>query len=323
MKKLILLLAISILALGCSSSDDSGSSSCPKPTNLDVNNITNTTATFSWSYEVDSALFQIEYGPFGFTQGSGTTLTIPEPYVHIENLLEQTQYTFYARVFCNESNEYSSWSTPFNFVTLNYNPYCNDPGNLYVQPYNNSVSYNYIDLAWSDGDFDGSQIQHGTEGFTLGSGTITTYDETIYPSNARISGLNSDTSYDFYVRNTCGESGYSSWVGPVTHSTLEDPLNPSCLDPINFTLDQIYTTAQGSDVLVFSWDSMNGENTWQLHKVGSGDPIGSGTTIDTSYNPIQLTNHTYTDAVYDFYIRANCGTNGYSDWVGPITVTGP
>lgn len=321
MKKFILLFAISVFALGCSSSEDSDSSSCSKPAGLDVNNLTNTTASFYWYSDVDSALFQVEYGTFGFTQGSGTILTLPESNVHVEDLLPQTQYTFYTRVFCNETEAYSNWSTPFNFVTLNYNPYCEDPGNLNVQLYNDSVSFNHIDLSWSGGDFDGSQIQYGLEGFALGSGTINSYNTT-YPSNARISGLNADTSYDFYVRNKCGDSGYSSWIGPLTQSTLEEPLNPSCLDPMNFTLDEIYTVS-GSDRLVFSWDAMNGENTWQLHKVGSGQPVGSGTTIDTSYNPIQLTNHTYTGVVYDFYVRANCGIDGYSDWVGPITVTGP
>lgn len=323
MKKLVLLFAISILAFSCSSGDDSDSSNCSKPTNLDVHNLTNTTATFSWSTDIDSALFQVEYGPFGFTQGSGTILTVPETYVHVQDLLAQTQYAFYVRVFCNESGEYSNWSTPFNFVTLDNNPFCDDPGNLYAQQYNDSVSHNHIDLSWSDGDFDGSQIQYGLEGFTLGNGSILTLDQTIYPSNARISGLNADTSYDFYVRNICGDAGYSSWIGPLTHSTLEEPLNPSCLDPVNFTLDQIYTTSGGADVLVFSWEAMNGESTWQLNKTGYNDAPGSGTIIDTSYNPIQLTNHTHTGAAYHFYVRAYCGTDGYSDWVGPITVTGP
>ena len=319
MKRIFFVFAISILAFSCSSGDDSDSSNCSKPTNLDVHNLTNTTATFSWSTNVDSALFQVEYGPFGFTQGTGTILTVPENYVRVNDLLSETQYTFYARVYCNESEAYSNWSTSFNFITLDYNPYCEDTGNLYVQTYNNSVGYSHIDLSWSNGDFDGSQIQYGLEGFTLGSGEIKSI-ATTYPSNARISDLEAETSYDFYVRNMCGDSGYSNWVGPVTHSTLDLPLNISCLDPMNFSLDQIYTTSGGADVLVFSWDSMNGENTWQLNKTGYNDPP---VILDTSYNPIQLTNHTYTDAVYHFYVRAYCGSDGYSDWVGPITVTGP
>ena len=323
MKKLLALIGFSLVILACSSDSSDENNSCKKTSNLDVTNLTNSTATFFWYSEIQSSLFQVEYGTLGFTQGSGTILTIPEPSVHVENLIPETQYAFYSRVYCNDSESYSNWAGPFSFVTLENNPYCEDPTGLYVQPYIDSVTHEHIDLAWSNSDFDGSQIQYGPEGFSLGSGTTTTYDDVIYPNNARIDNLNANTSYDFYVRNTCAESGYSSWVGPVTHSTLEEPLNPSCLDPINFTLDQIYTTSGGSDVLVFSWDARNGENTWQLLKVGTGEPISSAEPLDTSYNPIQLTNHTYIGVVYDFYVRANCGTNGYSDWIGPITVTGP
>ena len=321
MKKLLLIFTLSLTVFACSS-DSSDGNSCPTPESLDVNSLTNTTASLYWYTDIQSSLYQVEYGTFGFAQGSGTILTVPENSVHVEDLMGNTQYTYYVRVFCNESGEYSNWSTPYNFVTLNNNPYCEDPESFNVRLYNDSVSHNHIDLSWSNGDFDGSEIQYGIEGFTLGTGS-TTQLTTTYPSYARISNLNADTSYDFYVRNTCGNNGFSTWIGPVTHSTLEEPLNANCLDPFNFTLNQIYTTSAGSDVLVFSWEAMNGESTWQLHKVGYGQPVGTGTDIDTSYNPIQLTNHTYSGVVYDFYVRAYCGTDGYSDWVGPITVTGP
>lgn len=322
MKKLLVIITLSILTFACSSDSADDGNPCQKPVQLDVFNLTNTTASFNWHSTVQSSLYKLEYGPMGFTQGTGVIISVPESYYNVSGLSPLTQYSFYVNIFCSETNSFSDWAGPYAFITTENNPYCDDPGSLHVQPYNDSVSFNYIDLSWSNGDFDGSQIQYGLEGFTLGSGTTNSYTST-YPGNARINGLNAETSYDFYVRNTCGDSGYSSWIGPLTHSTLEEPLNPSCIDPINFTLDQIYTTSAGSDVLVFSWDEMNGENTWQLHKVGSGQPVGSGTTLDTSYNPIQLTNHTYTDAVYDFYVRANCGVDGVSDWVGPITVTGP
>ncbi len=327
MKKLLPILALSILIFSCSndSSDDDGGDNnpCPQPTSLSINSLTNTTARLDWSSQVQSSLYDVEYGIIGFSQGSGIRQTVPNAYLYIENLTPTTQYSFYVRVFCQSTNGYSNWAGPYTFVTLDNNPYCEDPSNLHVRPYNDSVTHEHIDLSWSDGDFDGSQIQYGIEGFTIGNGAIVIIDDTIYPSNARIDGLNANTSYDFYVRNQCGDTGYSSWIGPVTQSTLEEPLNPNCIDPLNFTLDQIYTTTGGADVLVFSWDEMNGENTWQIHKTVNGNPIGSGTTLDTSYNPIQLTNHTSTGVVYDFYVRANCGIDGYSDWVGPITITGP
>lgn len=323
MKKLIFLFAVSAFILNCASDDSGDSNNCSMPDNLNVNNLTNTTASFSWYANVDSSLHQVEYGTFGFVQGIGTTITVPEPYTNIEDLEPLTQYAFYVRVFCNDAGEYSNWAGPFSFVTLENNPYCNDPRSFQVEFTlgDDSIGHNYIDFGWLDYSVDGSQIQYGLQGFNLGSGITMTDTDDSYQYQT-ISGLDPETTYDFYLRNICNDTGYSSWVGPVTETTKPTPFNLDCLDPVNFTLDEIYNSG-GSDHLVFSWDARNGENTWQLHKVVSGNPFSSGATLDTNYNPIHLTNHTSAGVVYDFYIRANCGIDGYSDWLGPITVTGP
>ena len=323
MKKLLLLLTVSLFILGCSGSDDSGDSNpCATPGSLMVNNLTNTTASLTWSSFVDSSVYQVEYGTAGFSIGSGMQTTVPDTYVNIEDLTPQTQYAFYVRVYCNNTANYSDWAGPYTFVTLSNNPYCTDPSNFSEDFYPDSVSHNKVDLFWSDPSSDGSQIQYGIQGFNLGNGSIQVESE-FYDQHATVNGLNADTAYDFYLRNVCENSGFSSWVGPITVRTKPAPLNPNCLDPVNFTLDEIYTNSNGSDILVFSWDGLNGENTWQLHKVVAGNPFSSGSTLDTSFNPIRLTNHTSAGVVYDFYVRANCGIDGYSDWIGPITVTGP
>lgn len=321
MKKIILLLTISLFILGCGSDDSGDSNSCSTPGGLNVNNLTNTTASLSWNTNVNSSLYQVEYGTLGFSLGNGTTLTIPETYADVTNLQPQTQYAFYARVFCNDSNGYSNWAGPFSFVTLENNPYCNAPTNLGVDLYPDSVNHEHIDLSWSNGEYGGSQIQYGTQGFTFGNGAIETITDS-YPSYKRISGLNADTAYDFYIRNSCNESGYSTWTGPFTYSTAEAPLNANCLDPMNFSLNQIGTSG-GQDYLVFVWDTLNNETSWQIRKVEAGSSFDSAGNIDISFNPVQLNGHTSVGVVYDFYIRSNCGPNGFSDWVGPITVTGP
>ncbi|PWI31452.1 hypothetical protein DI383_01940 [Flavobacteriaceae bacterium LYZ1037] len=324
MKKIILILSIGLLVFNCSSdsSDDSNdSNNCPKPNGLNVYDLTNTTAQFSWNTNVQSSLYQVQYGQFGFGLGSGTTLTVPEQYTLVEDLLPQTQYAFYVRVFCNNTNDYSNWAGPFNFVTLLDNPYCNNPSDFSEGLYPESITHNSIELNWGNPSSDGSQIEYGLQGFTLGSGT-TQVEPDFYDQHATVTGLNAETTYDFYLRNICDSVGYSAWIGPISVTTEEIPFNVNCLDPVNFELNQIYTSG-GSDYLVFVWDAQNSENTWQLSKSAVGTPAGSDAIIDTSYNPVQLTNHTSTGVVYDFYVRANCSVDGYSDWVGPITVTGP
>ncbi len=321
MKNIILLFAITIFLFGCSK-DEPVASSCPKLKNLGVSDLTNTAVNFTWNGFDNASLYQVEYGELGFALGTGTSLSAPNPYANVTDLLPQTQYAFYARVYCNADQKYSDWSGPYVFITLEHNQYCDNPSNLSVSLYSNAVSHNHVILNWADADFDGVQVEYGAHGFVLGNGTIKIVDYTVYPTSVEIDNLQADTSYDFYIRNQCDTAGFSDWIGPLVVDTLSEPYNENCLDPVNFTLDEIYTTS-GSDHLVFSWDALNGETTWQLHQVVHGNTFDSGSTLDTSYNPIHLTNYTTNGVEYDFYVKSNCSTDGYSGWVGPITIVGP
>lgn len=63
----------------------------------------------------------------------------------------------------------------------------------------------------------GFQVQYGTPGFALGTGTTTA---TITGTSTTISGLPSSSAYQYYVRTDCDNSDYSTWVGPLSFSTL-------------------------------------------------------------------------------------------------------
>ena len=34
-----------------------------------------------------------------------------------------------------------------------------------------------------------------------------------------VSGLTAQTTYDFYMRDSCNASGFSPWIGPITFTT--------------------------------------------------------------------------------------------------------
>src|SRR5690606_5879813 len=92
---------------------------CDAPTNLTATNITSVSATLGWTS--DGALFDVEWGVAGFTQGSGTTVTdITTNSYDLTNLDYQTQYQFYVRQDCT-LNE-SDWVGPFAFTTLSQCP---------------------------------------------------------------------------------------------------------------------------------------------------------------------------------------------------------
>src|SRR5690554_5148073 len=91
-------------------------------------------------------------------------------------------------------------------------------------------SFTSVSLNWlSDGGlFD---VEWGTSGFTLGTGTqingITTNSTDITISGG--------TPYQFYVRQDCGVDGVSSWIGPIDFQTEYCAPTSNCLSGARIT----------------------------------------------------------------------------------------
>jgi len=100
-------------------------------------------------------------------------------------------------------------------------PSCPDPTNLTVS----NVSVSSADISWDAGDAETQwEIEYGETGFSQGTGTIVQTALNPYV----LSGLNSLTAYDVYLRANCGANpgdDDSVWVGPVSFSTPPDYCN--------------------------------------------------------------------------------------------------
>ena len=90
-----------------------------------INAPTNTTATsitLNWDASSSNpANYEVEYGPIGFTQGSGTTLSPTTNSVNITGLTASTVYDFYIRSNCGATQ--SVWTTVNSFTTAKILPY--------------------------------------------------------------------------------------------------------------------------------------------------------------------------------------------------------
>jgi hypothetical protein len=93
---------------------------CIEPTNLAINNVTNSSATLAWTEGGTATAWQIEYGAPGFTQGSGTLVSASSNPFELTGLPPNTSYSFYVRAVCSVTDS-SFWTGPFQFKTL-----CND-----------------------------------------------------------------------------------------------------------------------------------------------------------------------------------------------------
>ena len=91
--------------------------SCPKPTNLNIANITSTTVDFSWVENGSASNWEVEFGLNGFTQGSGTSSTITSNPNTITGLASSTIHNAYVRSICGPGDT-SQWVGPVTFMTL-------------------------------------------------------------------------------------------------------------------------------------------------------------------------------------------------------------
>jgi hypothetical protein len=88
---------------------------CNPPTSVTVPALTSTTAQVAWT-SLNGTCFDLEYGPQGFIQGTGTgtlVTNVTTPY-SISNLSANTWYDVYVRDCCNPN----AWTGPIAFKTL-------------------------------------------------------------------------------------------------------------------------------------------------------------------------------------------------------------
>jgi len=183
--------------------------SCTPPSNLTALACSDQ-ATLAWTETGTATSWDLEWGPAGFTQGTGTLVAgiTPNPTYLLTGLTPSTGYAYYVRAACNVKAN-STWNGPKNFTTTIS---CPQPTSVTA----GNATKNSIDISWIEPACATAwNIQYGPAGFTLGTGTI------LYTTSipTQISGLTAATSYGFYVQAICGTDS-SAWSGPVTGTTL-------------------------------------------------------------------------------------------------------
>lgn len=92
---------------------------CPQPSALTVSGINDTGATLNWTGPANAATWTVQYGPQGFTLGTGTIVTglTTNSYTITNALAPGTNYSFYAYADCGPTDGISLNSGPVNFTT--------------------------------------------------------------------------------------------------------------------------------------------------------------------------------------------------------------
>jgi len=185
--------------------------------------------------EVGSASgYIVEYGPVGFTPGTGTVVSGAASPINLPGLTPETNYEVYITSDC--SGETSPAIGPFAFMTT---VSCPVPTEFTV----GTITASSAMLAWlPNGVSLDHNLEYGVSGFTLGTGTTVTANGAL----TTVTGLDENTIYEVYLQTNCGPGDVSQWVGPISFQT--DFINPptSCTWSIELT-----------DASNFGWNNAN------------------------------------------------------------------
>jgi hypothetical protein len=211
----ILLILISFTFTSCEDEPIDGTlnpndfGNCDTPTAFVASDFAGNAVTLSWEPGGDETSWTVEYGIEGFAHGSGTTVVSSNPTCIITGLNSNNSYDFYVQANCSETSV-SNWVGPETVDAIQVNPNCPNPGGLSAVR-DSGVNTN-VNLIWIAGGTETQwEIQFGPTGFTLGSGTVVTSNNT----TATVTGVSTSSSFDFYVRSKCSASENSGWVGPT------------------------------------------------------------------------------------------------------------
>jgi hypothetical protein len=183
-------------------------------------------------------------------------------------------------------------------------PSCNPPTNITVS----NISSNSAQIGWA--------AVSGATGYSLqyrvvGTNTWTTVVNATSPHT--LTGLNPDTDYECQLRSVCGSNNSPYYAGVIFTTAAS-----ACAAPTNLMVQG--TTNSSATV---DW-TQNGPapNEWEIEYGITGFLQGSGTTVTTTSKPYTITGLQHS-TIYQCYVRANCGSSGYSAWAGPLTISMP
>ena len=287
--------------------------SCPIPTNLSANTSTAGTALLDWNG--GSGTFNLEWGPIGFIQGSGTLVNNISVNSYLLNgLNNSTTYDFYVQEACS-ANEISTWAGPLSFTTAIVAGSC---GIFNLELYD----------SWGDGWNGGFMdvVINGNlafSGLTLVSGN----GPEIFPISVNIGDVlgfvytpgsySGENSYKVLDEN--GVLVFEEGLGNSTpNSVFGVEACPSCPAPSNLSAN---TSTAGTALLDWAGGSSPFGGTFNIEWGPTGFNQGNGTVVNNINGVSYLLNGLSSITTYDYYVQEVCNANDLSSWVGPLTFT--
>jgi hypothetical protein len=229
---------------------------CGQVSNIDTNSVGTNNIDLNWT-SANGSLWNINWGPQGFRQGTGVTgtyargLTSNSSY-NITGLQAGSCYDIYVQDTCVGVGN-GLWFGPYSVCT---DISCFEPTNLSLSSITgSSATLNWVGFATN---FQYSLVTNPSALPSTGIIGSTTGLNNVF------SGLNSASSYCIYVRSICAPGDTSVWAGPICFNT-------SCL---TFTAPFL-EDFEGASSSCWSNQAVTGANLWTIGSGSSGGTINS------------------------------------------------
>ena len=266
---------------------------CNPPSNLSVTNITQNSASVSWTENGEASSWEVIYGESGFdpaTEGE-TVLVDNNPETNLTNLSPNTNYEFYIEALCSESQTELSGSASFTTLELP----CNPPFNLNVT----NITENSANVSWTEnGNATSWEVTYGESGFD----PATEGESILVADNPELNltDLSPNTTYEFYIEALCSDNE-TELSEAASFTTLEFSCNP----PSDLSVTSI--TENSASV---SWMENGNATSWEVIYGESGfNPLTEGESILVANNPELNLTDLSPDTAYEFYVKASCLDN--------------
>jgi hypothetical protein len=157
-----------------------------------------------WSFVSGVTTYQLQYGPAGFTMGTGTIVNVDNDYYGDMSMAAGQAYDFYVRAYCPVSSGYGNWSPKYTYLSESNVNMCLAPTNVNVV-YNSSTS---VSFEFNPNGEDKWEYTLVGTGASPTSGTIYTLNTFGYPTYTISFGVHRD----FYIRTVCNDNSRTGWV---------------------------------------------------------------------------------------------------------------
>lgn len=331
---------------------------CPSPNNLNVSNITSSSANVYWTSIGSGSKWLVQYDTVGFSLGSGNIDSSTSTNYTVNNLLLFGSYDVYIKEICSSSDS-STWTGP---ITFNVNPYCTT--NLHYSYSNCTYEIDSVKLGtlnyYDQGEpcppfsyhemFSYATSLYKLDNYTLrvrgnandyesigvwidwnGDGSFNTTDEflgysyraynNIFTANISVP-LSAKTGRVLMrVRSYNSTTINSTWgcVNLGYGETMDFPID--ILNPQGcVTPFNLASNFASFTSANISWTDYSNTNLFEIEYDTTGYTFGTGTRI-FSTDTFEVIQNLAQNGFYDFYVRAICDTADTSAWSSSHTFT--